>query len=184
MYKEDVITAEECMKYLPLKITLFIRIISHCPQQCHSMYFKIFKYFCIYCNNNFAYKLSNNFPFRSLLIEYNLFTPKIHILHISRSLLFNMNLNFWNSSISLNEGTTELIFENNSLRHSSNLGHFRMKCMPSSGSILQRGHILFSTGSLMYLPLSIFRLLLLIQILTKIDKANLSISECKNFSIL
>jgi hypothetical protein len=38
----------------------------------------------------------------------NLFTPKIHILHIWRSLLLNMNLNFWNSSISLNEGTTEL----------------------------------------------------------------------------
>ena len=38
-----------------------------------------------------------------------------------------MNLNFWNSSISLNEGTTELILENNSLRHSSNLGHFKMK---------------------------------------------------------
>jgi hypothetical protein len=28
MYKEDVITAEECMNYLPLKITIFIRIIS------------------------------------------------------------------------------------------------------------------------------------------------------------
>jgi hypothetical protein len=53
----------------------------------------------------------------------------------------------------LNEGTTELILENNSLRHSSNLGHFKMKCISSSGSILQRGHILFSTGSLMYLPL-------------------------------
>ena len=50
MYKEDVITAEEteeCMNYLPLKITIFIRIISHCTQQCHSMYIKIFKYFCI-----------------------------------------------------------------------------------------------------------------------------------------
>jgi hypothetical protein len=33
MYKEDVITAEECMNYLPLKITIFIRIISHCTQQ-------------------------------------------------------------------------------------------------------------------------------------------------------
>jgi hypothetical protein len=63
------------------------------------------------------------------------------------------------------EGTTELILENNSLRRSSNLGHFKMKCISSSGSILQRGHILFSTGSLMYLPLSIFRLLLLILIL-------------------
>jgi hypothetical protein len=29
MYKEDVITAEECMNYLPLEITIFIRIISH-----------------------------------------------------------------------------------------------------------------------------------------------------------
>jgi hypothetical protein len=28
---------------------------------------------------------------------------------------------------SLNEGTTELILENNSLRHSSNLEHFKMK---------------------------------------------------------
>ncbi len=65
----------------------------------------------------------------------------MHILHISRSLLLNMNLIFWNSSISLNEGTTELILENNSLRHSSNLGHFKMKCISSSGSILQRGHI-------------------------------------------
>jgi len=44
MYKEDVITAEECMNYLPLKITIFIRIISHCTQQCHSMYIKIFLY--------------------------------------------------------------------------------------------------------------------------------------------
>jgi hypothetical protein len=80
-------------------------------------------------------------------------------------------------------GTTSiLILENNSLQHSSNLGHFKMKCISSSGSILQRGHILFSTGSLMYLPLSIFRLLLLILILTNIDKANLSTSECKNFS--
>ena len=40
MYKEDVITAEKCMNYLPLKITIFIRIISHCTQQCHSMYIK------------------------------------------------------------------------------------------------------------------------------------------------
>ena len=95
-----------------------------------------------------------------------------------------MNLNFWNSSISLNEGTTELILENNSLRHSSNLEHFKMKLFHPTGSILQRGHILLSTGSLMYLPLSIFRLLLLILILTNIDKANLSTSECKNFSIL
>jgi hypothetical protein len=28
-----------------------------------------------------------------------------------------------------------------------------MKCISSSGSILQRGHILFSTGSLMYIKL-------------------------------
>jgi hypothetical protein len=40
-----------------------IHFILKCPkldecrkdaQQCHSMYIKIFKYFCIYCNNNFA----------------------------------------------------------------------------------------------------------------------------------
>ena len=37
--------------------------------------------------------------------------------------------------MSLNEGTTELILENNSLRHSSNLGHFKMKCISSSGSV-------------------------------------------------
>jgi hypothetical protein len=42
-------------------------------------------------------------------------------------LLLNMNIIFWNSSMSLNEGTTELILENNSLRHSSNLEHFKMK---------------------------------------------------------
>ena len=45
MYKEDFITAEECVNYLPLKITIFIRIISHCTQQLHSMYIQIFKYF-------------------------------------------------------------------------------------------------------------------------------------------
>jgi hypothetical protein len=48
-------------------------------------------------------------------------------LQTYRKLKNNMNLNFWNSSISLNEGTTELILENNSLRHSSNLEHFKMK---------------------------------------------------------
>ena len=52
MYKEDVITAEECMNYLPLKITICIRIISHCTQQCHSMYIKIFKSVIIILHNN------------------------------------------------------------------------------------------------------------------------------------
>jgi hypothetical protein len=40
-FKED--STEECMSYLSLKITIFIRIISHCTQQCHSLYIKIFK---------------------------------------------------------------------------------------------------------------------------------------------
>jgi hypothetical protein len=36
MYKE----AEECMNYLPLKITIFIRIISHCTQLSLNVYKK------------------------------------------------------------------------------------------------------------------------------------------------
>jgi hypothetical protein len=52
-----------------------------------------------------------------------------------------MNLHFWNSSISLNEGTTELILENNSLRHSSNLGHFKMKCLHSLSIKLEDRYI-------------------------------------------
>jgi hypothetical protein len=63
------------------------------------------------------------------------------------SIFVKIRINIWKSSISLDEGTTELILENNSLRHSSDLGHFKMKCISSSGSILQKGHIIFSTGS-------------------------------------
>jgi hypothetical protein len=52
---------------------------------------------------------------------------KSKLLHSLSIKLEDRYINHWKKLLSLNEGTTELILENNSLRHSSNLEHFKMK---------------------------------------------------------
>ena len=91
----------------------------------------------------------------------NLLTPNIHILHMSRSLQLNINLNLSKLDILINEGTTWQISLKNSSRQDCNFEHIIVKWNSSSTPELHNLHILSSAGVFKYLPFSIFKLLLL-----------------------
>ena len=86
-----------------------------------------------------------------------------------RLLQLNINLNLSKSDILINEGTTSQISLKNSSRQDCNFEHIIVKWNSSSTPELHNLHILSSAGEFKYLPFSIFKLLLLILILTNVD---------------
>jgi hypothetical protein len=86
-----------------------------------------------------------------------------------RLLQLNINLNLSKSDILINEDTTSQISLKNSSRQDCNFEHIIVKWNSSSTPELHNLHILSSAGEFKYLPFSIFKLLLLILILTKVD---------------
>ena len=99
-----------------------------------------------------------------------------------QSLLPKINLNSTMVPIVAKNGKQFSISVNINFLSSSDLTHFKMKCISSSIPALHKAHNLFSRGILLKRPSSINKVLLLIRILTNVLMAFLSISVKRYFS--